>query len=207
MRIPDFDELVGADEAPAEERERLRRVHGLLVGAGPPEELSPSLEAGHGVIGPDPFGRAPGRPHGRRPLLLLAATLILAIAFFSGYAAGNHRGYPTDFAVQMRGTAVAPNALATLQVAPKDEGGNWPMRMTVKGLPELPAGGYYVLYLTRHGKPVAPCGSFRVHAGATIVQLNAPYKLKTFDENGWIVTRWDAKKRGPGAVLLRTRSA
>src|SRR5207245_1293825 len=42
-KVPEFDELIGAD-APAEERERLRRVHELLVAAGPPAELPPSLE-------------------------------------------------------------------------------------------------------------------------------------------------------------------
>lgn len=201
MKTPDFDELVGADETPAE-RERLRRVHELLLAAGPPEELSPALEAGHQLIGPDPFRARARRPRTRRSLLLLAAALVVAVAFFSGYVAGNRGGFPTQFAVQMRGTALAPDALATLQVAPKDEGGNWRMRITVKGLPQLPSGGYYVLYLTRNGKPIAPCGSFNVDAGATTVELNAPYKLKTFD--GWIVTRWNAKRRAPGPVVLRT---
>ena len=39
-RTPSFDELVGGDLEPAE-RERLLRVHELLVAAGPPPELSP----------------------------------------------------------------------------------------------------------------------------------------------------------------------
>ena len=41
-RSPDFDELVNGVEEP-DERERLRRVHELLVEAGPPPELSPAL--------------------------------------------------------------------------------------------------------------------------------------------------------------------
>ena len=42
MRGPDFDELAG--EVPAEERERLLRVHEMLVQAGPPPEIPPELE-------------------------------------------------------------------------------------------------------------------------------------------------------------------
>src|ERR671936_1903421 len=38
-RPPDFDELVGPD-AEAGERERLRRLHDLLVAAGPPPDLA-----------------------------------------------------------------------------------------------------------------------------------------------------------------------
>ena len=43
-RPPDFDELVGNVEEP-DERERLRRVHELLVEAGPPPDLSPALSS------------------------------------------------------------------------------------------------------------------------------------------------------------------
>ena len=43
-RYPDFDDLIGGD-VPAEERERLRRAHELLVEAGPPPELSPEMES------------------------------------------------------------------------------------------------------------------------------------------------------------------
>ena len=43
MSGPDFDELVGGDDLPGPERERLQRVHELLVAAGPPPELPPEL--------------------------------------------------------------------------------------------------------------------------------------------------------------------
>ena len=43
-RDPDFDELV--PDAEEGERERLRRVHDMLVAAGPPPELTPQMEAG-----------------------------------------------------------------------------------------------------------------------------------------------------------------
>lgn len=202
MKSLEFDELIGGD-VPAEERDRLRRVHDLLVAAGPPEELSPDLELGHRVVLPFGETRRRAQPFLRRPALLLAATLVLALAFFAGYVAGNDNGYPTKFTVRMHGTKAAPGALASLQLAPKDDSGNWPMRMTVTGLPQLPAGDYYVLFLTRKGKPVAPCGGFRVHGGATIVRMNAPYKLKQFD--GWVVMRWDSKLRKTRGMLMRTQ--
>ena len=68
-----------------------------------------------------------------------------------------------------------------------DKAGNWPMRFTVQGLPQLPRGGYYELYLTRHGRIAAACGTFNVHGGRTTVSLNAPYHLREYD--GWVVTR------------------
>ena len=39
-----FDELVGGDDLTPEEEVRLRRVHDLLVQAGPPADLPPALE-------------------------------------------------------------------------------------------------------------------------------------------------------------------
>jgi hypothetical protein len=41
-RHPDFHELVGNDLDPAE-RERLERVHEMLIAAGPPPELPQEL--------------------------------------------------------------------------------------------------------------------------------------------------------------------
>jgi hypothetical protein len=40
-----------------------------------------------------------------------------------------------------------------------------------------------------------------VHGGTTVVSLNAPYALRTFD--GWIVTRHVPAQK-PDAVLLTT---
>jgi hypothetical protein len=103
----------------------------------------------------------------------------------------------------MRGTAAAKGALASITLRPVEEGGNWPMKVTVSGLPELPKGSYYELFLTRKGKVVASCGSFRVHQGVTTVMLNAPYQLRHF--TGWVVTRQDRMMdRTPGPVLMRT---
>ena len=66
--------------------------------------------------------------------------------------------------------------------------------MTVQGLPKLTSGGYYELYLTRHGRIAATCGTFNVHGGRTVVRLNAPYRLDRFD--GWVVTRHLPRRAG-----------
>ncbi len=62
-RGPDFDDLVGTDVEQAE-RERLRRVHDLLLEAGPPPELSPEIELGPtlAMTLSRRGGRVPGSP-------------------------------------------------------------------------------------------------------------------------------------------------
>lgn len=188
-RPPDFDELVGGGLAP-DERERLRRVHELLVEAGPPPELPPALARPPAEKRPH-LGIIPRR---RRFALALVAAALLAATFGGGYLVGARSTQETvDFVVPMQGTARAPGARASIAVLAKDEAGNWPMRMVVRGLPA----GRYELWLTRDGVPKASCGSFAVAGPQTEVHLNAPYKLKRFD--GWIVTR-----EGGGEALLRT---
>ena len=184
-RTPDFDELVGA-EVPAGERERLRRAHELLVAAGPPPELSPALEQT-----PELGSRVHFLPQRRRGALLLLAAALAAAVFGGGFLAGavTHKG-PTQsaaFVVSMHGTPAAPNALASIRLHEVDSAGNWPMDLTVQGLPKLSRGGYYELYITRHGRLAGACGTFNVHGGRTVVRLNAPYRLARFD--GWVVTR------------------
>ena len=184
-RRPDFHELVGED-LPAEERERLRGVHDLLVAAGPPAELSPALERA-----PSVGGAAHLLPRRRRGAVLLLAAALAAAAFGGGFLTGAvTRGGGEKSAVvviPMHGTRAAPNALASISLQDMDKAGNWPMRFTVQGLPKLSGGGYYELYLTRHGRIAATCGTFNVHGGRTTVRLNAPYRLRGFD--GWVVTR------------------
>lgn len=194
-RPPDFDELVGEDLA-ADERARLRGVHDLLVAAGPPAELSPALDRAPSVGGSVRF-----LPRRRRGAVLLLAAALAAAAFGGGFLtrAATH-GSATKSAthvIPMHGTAAAPDALASIALLTADEAGNWPMRFTVQGLPKLPRGGYYELYVTKHGRITASCGVFNVHGGRTVVSLNAPY-TKGFD--GWIVT-----KHLPGRPEIATR--
>jgi hypothetical protein len=194
---PDFDQLIGADVEGAE-RARLRNVHTLLVQAGPPPEISPTIEAP--TLGMTMGRRA--RPVRRRVMLLAAAISIIALAFLAGYISANSGGGTTGHVLKLTGTPAAPSAFASLQIEPHDAAGNWPMNLSVKGLPTLKGHWYYEVYLMRNGKPYAPCGSFKVAAGrATVVQLNAPYRLRHGDS--WVVTKQSPDSRTPGKVVLR----
>jgi len=197
-RTPHFDDLVD-DDLPRAERERLERVHDLLVTAGPPPELTPELAAGPTLsmtLAQRRFGRQ------RRVALLAAAIALLAVAFIAGYTAGNHGGSSAGHALKLAGTKAAPGALASLVIKDADAAGNWPMQLSVTGLPRLPKHGYYEVFLTRHGKPFAPCGVFLVKSkdAATSVTLNAPYHLEKGDN--WVVTRQLPGEHDPGAVVL-----
>jgi Anti-sigma-K factor rskA len=181
-RPPDFRELVGED-VPAGERERLERVHDLLVSAGPPPELPPSL------VQPDLDPREESAvaflPRRRTGLLLGLAAAIALIAFVGGFVAGRAKDtFPTAFDIPMHGTAVASSARATIYVGDVDASGNWPLKFVVHGLKPLPKGEYYEMFLTREGKPVVTCGTFRLSRGES-VRLNAPFLVR---HGGWIVT-------------------
>ena len=179
-RGPDFDELVGSDLEPGE-RERLVRVHELLVAAGPPPELPSSVAA--------PPVREPTRlvPRRRRvALVALAAAFGLAV-FGAGFVIGDRGDEPGTFrVVAMTGTADAPGASASIEVFDVDAAGNWPMEISVEGLAPSASGRPYELWLTRDGELAVLCGSFLAEPdGTTTVPMNAPYKLKEFD--GWVV--------------------
>jgi hypothetical protein len=176
--VREFDEFT--DDLTEAERERLRRIHDVLLEAGPMPELPRSLRSA-----PRPNGRF--HLPGRRVLAgAFATALALAAGSFAvGYVVADDEGFGHDFYVEMRGAEAAPNASATLDVGERDEAGNWPMVIKVRGLPELPSGGRYLLYLTKNGRPVAWCGSFRVHEGTTTAPLNAPYRFDRYD--GWVV--------------------
>jgi len=201
-RSPDFDELVG-DDLGREERERLERVHDLLVTAGPPPELTPEMERGPTLA--MTLGRSSRRRVERRVALLAAALMVLALAFLGGYLAGNGNGgsLAGGHTLKLVGTAQAPGALAALRVQAADPAGNWPMTLTVTGLPKLPPRGYYEVYLTRNGKIFAPCGTFLVKSAtdAVSVQLNAPYHLHRGD--GWVVTRHLPGRKDAGPVVMK----
>jgi hypothetical protein len=205
-RRPDFDDLVSY-EMPSAERERLRRAHELLLEAGPPPELSPELDS---VPWPDDalqpmFGRR--RPTARRALLL-AATLVTAVVvgFVLGQATtstSSGSSIKASQTVQLHGTALAHGALATLQLGHADDAGNWPMVLHVSGLPKLPKGGYYALYLTKGGEPLVSCGTINV-SGATSVRLSAAYVLEQFDKRGWVIVRQTpANNFQPDQIVLR----
>ena len=199
-REPSLEDLIGADMS-GEERERLRQVHGMLLEAGPPPELSPKLEEG------PTLGMTLQRKRAlkRRTMLLLAATLAVVGVFLGGYAVANRGGSrPTPVLSQaLKGTALAPQAQGTLEVWDLRDG-NWPMTLSVVGLKQLPPHSYYEVYLLRHGKPWGSCGTFRVQSpnpGVVTVTLTAPYTLRKGDS--WVVTLPGAHGTEPGKPVLR----
>ena len=205
---PDFDDLVGPEVSPAE-RERLHRAHELLVAAGPPPELSPELEAvpwPEDALQPLFSRRRKKESRARRPVLLAAA---LATAIFVGFLLGqastsdNSSSISATKTVEMHGTPLAQNALATLKLGEEDAAGNWPMVLHVSGLPKLTGGGYYALYLTKNGRPLVSCGTINV-SGATSVRMSAAYVLEQFDKNGWVIVRQTpANNFRPNQIVLK----
>ena len=109
--------------------------------------------------------------------------------------------------VKLQGTALDDDALATLELGDRDRHGNWPMVLHVSGLEPLQGGGYYDLYLTRNGKPIALCGSFNVGRGEVTVRFTAAYALEHFDRNGWVVTRQIPPNHKPKDIVLKPAPA
>jgi hypothetical protein len=177
---PDFDELVGSDLDPGE-RERLERVHELLVAAGPPPDAAlPLTVALH--------------PRRRRGVLLALAAALSVTAFALGAAlVGGSSGPSVDFTESMTGTPAAANATASLAVFDIDAAGNWPMELTVAGLAPAQSGRPFELWLTRGGRLAALCGGFLTDAdGSAVVPMNAPYRFDEFD--GWVIVEEGSRK-------------
>lgn len=181
--VPDFDTLVDGDDLDPAARARLRAMHDLLVTAGPPPEVSPTLRS---VAVMDPTVRTFPRRH-RRTLLLAAAVAAIAL-FGGGYLVGHASGTDSAFTVPMRGDH---GERAELVVFDKDAAGNWPMRLRLSAV-TLDEGAVYELWLTRAGKLAEQCGAFLALPGRTSVPLNAPYRLKDFD--GWVVVPKGSQK-------------
>ncbi|MEO5575392.1 MAG: hypothetical protein ABIR67_00510, partial [Gaiellaceae bacterium] len=169
-----FDELVGDVDDPLE-RERLRRVHELLLSVDPPPERSPAL-----------LRQPPARARRGRLQALLAAALAAA-TFGAGYLVGGRDAAP-ERVIALIGVGVERGATASIELLPQDASGNWPMNVLVRGLePSRDRADFYELWLTKNGKLVDSCGRFTVHSGLTSVTLSVPYGLRRYD--GWVVTR------------------
>ncbi len=204
----EFEQLVDLDGLDPGEALRLRRVHDLLVGAGPPVKLpaglaSPpaDLDGGHVVAFPSPR---------RRPAaaLLLAAT-VAAACFGGGYLLANqaHRTtIDTIRVVPLRGeqNSFASLASASLRVGSADADGNWPVQLSVNGLKHLPsAQAHYILMLWQNGKPSAVCGTFKVGKnGTATVTFNVPYAIS--QSTRWVVTEMAPGIAFPGHVVMTT---
>jgi hypothetical protein len=178
-----FDQLVAGTDLSAAERERLRRVHELLLAVGPPPEVAPALQA------PPPREPVALLPRRRRTALaLIAATVALAV-FGTGYLVGHRTAEPTtERLLTMTGVGDTGGARGSIELLAQDDAGNWPMLVRVRGLePSADREDYYELWLTKDGELAESCGRFTVHDGVTEVTLSVPYGLRQFD--GWVVTR------------------
>ena len=202
----DFDELVGG-EPTGPERARLRRTHELLLAAGPPPELSPELESGPTLA--MTLARPPRRLR-RRAAVVLTVVVGIATVFLGGYIVGDNSGSSAPAGTQtlvLRGTDLAPGAVASLRVEPEGIAGNRQLVLSESGLPALPAGSLYALYIVRSGKPWKPCGLLTVDSPnkSVTVSLTAPYRLRPGD--GWVVTRQAPGATGAGPAVLRPATA
>jgi hypothetical protein len=198
---PDFRELVG-DDGPPEELDRLRQVHDLIVAAGPPPELSPAYEQAPRVEESKvlEFKR-------RRPTAVFALAAAVAAAVFAiGYAVGNRgNSFESAAEIPMHGIGAQREATADIKVGKHDTGGNYPLQMSVKGLPDLPKGGWYELLLSKKGRPTKPCGDFAVDGGTTNVRMSVPYDLTELHKanlyDGWVVVRHVPKQTAAPVVM------
>jgi len=135
-RHPDFHELVGIDLEPGE-RERLERVHDMLIAAGPPPELPQEL-----AEPPRQEGRLVELARRRlRTGLVLAAALVIA-TFALGYFLGarGEDSSPVAFTpVKQVVLGKSAERFAVVGIGERDSSGNWPMVVSVEGLEDAPA--------------------------------------------------------------------
>ena len=190
-RHPDFHDLVGNELEPGE-RERLERVHHMLIAAGPPPELPQEL-----AEPPAPEGKLVELARRRlRTGLVLAAALVLA-TFAVGYllgARGEGTSSETFTATKQVVLGKSAERFAVVGIGDRDSSGNWPMMVQVEGLKHLPKGDYYTLFMTRDGKPVVTCGTFNVSKdGLTKITFSIAYDIDRFD--GLMLAKYSAEQR------------
>jgi hypothetical protein len=200
---PDFDQLVDLTDLSPEDEARLRRMHSMLVEAGPPQEL------------PAAIGRAPATDGSvvslasrrRRPVVALGIAAAVAVACFGGgYLLANqaHSNKGAIHVVRVVPMQGVRNSEASLRVGSADGNGNWPLQLTVNGLKPLQDDSrYYLMVVQGNGKRPIFCGSFEVSGkGATTVTFNVAYKIKP--DTKWIVTKMAPGMKYPGHVVMTT---
>jgi len=178
---PGFDEFIDEGLDPVEQ-ERLRKVHELLLAAGPPPELPSALAHLAPAATDAEVVTLPGRSS-RRGVAALVLAATVAVAAVGGYLLGNNgqSGFTTVRVVSMQGQ----NSFASVRVGRNDGNGNSPLELSVSGLPKLTGKQYYELMLTQNGKPTYPCGSFVMRGQATTLYWTVPYKITAGSK--WVV--------------------
>jgi hypothetical protein len=198
-RPPDLRDLIGDEGGPDE---RLARVHELLVDAGPPPDAVPRS--------PHVGGEAlRSRPRRRRWTELALAAALVAIALAAGFVVGSRgEGFEPVTTIAMHSVSPVADASAELAVGEPDENGNIALEMDVKGLPQLPQGGWYELFLSKNGVIGASCGTFVTAGDETTVRLGVGYDLPGWREagryDGWVVTAHVPGRPGSGERILLT---
>ena len=181
---PEFRDLVGDDLSP-EEGARLERVHDMLIAAGPPPELPPELQE---VPSERPVATPIVLPRRRVGAAIALAATIALVAFLGGFIAG-HSGAGDSFQSVRNVTLGNGQAKAVVRFAPKDANGNTTMDVKVENLRPLPRRDYYVLLMTKNGKPVVECGTFNLRRGGpTTFKFTVAYDPADFD--GLQLARW-----------------
>lgn len=199
---PDLHELLG-DDLPDDERRRLERTDAVLRSVpAPPASVPHALDEGVRAIPRETPARG-----GRRVAVALAFAAVVAAALFGlGYWAGGDRGVEARYSVAMRATEEARGASALIRVGERDEEtGNITLELDVSGLPKLPEGGYYALWLAKDGRYAGTCGTFGVGEGETTVSMNVSYDFDEYDE--WVITAYlpDEPPDAERPWLLRAR--
>jgi Anti-sigma-K factor rskA len=179
---PDLRELVGEELSP-EELARLHEVDSVLRRVpAPPHDVPATLTQAVAAV---PLSSRPERRLRRLTVGLAFAAAVAAAAFAIGRWSGN--AFEVDYTVEMAPTASAPGAEADVKVGPRDEdSGNVELLVDVSGLPRLPAGEDYALWLEKDGEWAATCGYFDVGEGTTTVRLTVSYDFRDFD--AWVIS-------------------
>ncbi len=201
-----FEDLVDLTGLSDEDETKLRRVHAMLVAAGPPTDLPVELSKPVAVGGAKVVSLDEHRSR-RRPVaaLLVAATVAVA-CFGGGYVLATQASGKSAInvvrVVPMQG--VQQNSLASLSVGSSDQNGNWPLQLTVSGLPKLKGDArYYLVVKQGNGQRGVLCGSFEVAPhGSTTVTFNVAYKITP--STHWIITRMAPGVKYPGQLVMQT---
>ncbi|HEU0305046.1 MAG TPA: hypothetical protein VFR32_10760 [Gaiellaceae bacterium] len=133
------------------------------------------------------------------------ASIALAVGFFAG---SRGDGFESVATIPMHGVSPVADASADLEVGEPDDNGNIALEMIVRGLPSLPQGGWYELYLAKDGVIGASCGTFVTAGDETKVRLSVGYDLSGWRKAGrfneWVVTAHVPGEPGSGERILLT---
>ena len=199
----DFEELVDLTGVSPEDRARMLRMHELLLSAGPPADLPSELADAPSEVGGAQVIEFPRR---RRTAAAISIAAAVAVACFTGgyFIANQAHSSSSLHAVRVVGLSGEQNSLASLRVGAADANGNWPVQLTVQGLPPLHGtDSHYLLMLTQNGKPTWVCGMFKVGKdGATTVTFSVPYRIT--GQTRWAVTEMTHGLKFPGHVVMTT---